>query len=190
MKIILSIVIPAYNCQETIKNLLLSINKSKFRRFKEIEAVLVDDGSKDKTIEEIKKITPKLKFSARLIILRKNQGPAVSRNLGVAKSHGRYVLFLDSDVELFPKTLGYAFKLAEENKIKAFTGIWHYRQKPKNFSPSLRPCATGDTGLLSVAAAGATIFSQPGLPALKKNFSKKSEVLPKAIKVRRLRISS
>lgn len=138
MKIILSIVIPAYNCQKTIKNLLLSINHSKFGRFKEIEAVLVNDKSKDKTIDEIKITIPKLKFSTKLIKLRKNQGPAVSRNLGVARSRGRYILFLDSDVELFPKTLSYAFKLAEEHKVKAFTGIWHYQQKTKKFFPQFK----------------------------------------------------
>ncbi|MDH7475916.1 MAG: glycosyltransferase family 2 protein [Microgenomates group bacterium] len=137
-KIILSIVVPAYNCQNSIKNLLFSINRSKFRHFGQIETIIVDDRSTDKTIEVIKKIAPQLKFPLRLIRLKKNAGPARARNLGVKKSRGNYILFLDSDVELFPKTLDFAFQLVKKHQVKAFTGLWHYRQKSQKFFPQFK----------------------------------------------------
>ncbi len=137
-KILLSIVVPTHNSQETIVNLLNSINDSKFNQFNDLEAVIVDDGSKDETIMVIKELIPQLKFTLRLNRLRRNLGPAHARNLGVKKTRGKYILFLDSDVVLLKNTLNNVFKALKEGRNKAFTGIWHYRQKTKKFFPQFK----------------------------------------------------
>ncbi len=137
-KILLSIVVPTHNSQETIANLLDSINHSKFNQFNDLEAVIIDDGSKDGTVEIIKKLIPQLKFDLHLTKLKRNLGPAHARNSGVKKTKGKYILFLDSDVVLLKNTLNNVFKALKTGKNKAFTGIWHYRQKTKKFFPQFK----------------------------------------------------
>src|SRR3989338_4107646 len=134
----LSIIIPSHNSQNTIHTPLLSLNNSEFRSFKNIEVIIVDDKSKDRTLKKIKEILSVLKYKVTVYPLRKNIGPAKARNYGVKKARGEYALFLDSDVELAKSTLRYAFQFAKEKQVKAFTGIWHYRQKSGKFFPNFK----------------------------------------------------
>lgn len=138
LKILLSIIIPTHNSQNTINDLLISIHTSSFENFKNIEVIVIDDASTDKTREVVRKLIEKLKFALYLYPLNKNVGPARARNYGVRKAHGKYVLFLDSDVVLAKSTLRYTYKIAHEAKIKAFTGIWHYDQKTNKFFPNFK----------------------------------------------------
>src|SRR3989338_8636105 len=135
---VLSIVIPTHNSQNTITSLLISIHTSEFRHFGDIEVIVVDDDSTDKTRDVVRKLIEKLKYKLILYPLSKNAGPAKARNYGVKKAVGKYILFLDSDVILAKSTLRYAFQLAKEGKIKAFTGIWHYEQKSNKFFPNFK----------------------------------------------------
>ena len=131
-------VIPTHNSQNTIHTPLLSLNNSDFRYFKNIEVIVIDDKSRDRTLKKIKEIQSVLKYKFAVYPLRKNFGPAYARNYGVRKAKGDYVLFLDSDVELAKSTLRYAYQLAKEKQVKAFTGIWHYRQKTNKFFPNFK----------------------------------------------------
>ncbi len=135
---LLSIIIPTYNSQNTIQSTLLSINNSDFKYFRNIEVVIVDDKSKDRTLKQIKQIQNVLRFKLSFYPLKRNFGPSKARNYGVKKARGEYILFLDSDVELAKSTLRYAFEFAKEKQIKAFTGIWHYRQKTNKFFPNFK----------------------------------------------------
>jgi glycosyltransferase involved in cell wall biosynthesis len=137
-KPLLSIVIPTHNSKKTIYDLLSSISISNFRHFKEIEVLIIDDCSKDQTVTIVKNIIPYLKFKLVLKHLNKNVGPARARNQGVKKAVGKYILFLDSDVILAKNTLNCAFQFAKIGKIRAFTGIWHYRQYTKKFFPQFK----------------------------------------------------
>ncbi|MBI2641935.1 glycosyltransferase family 2 protein [Candidatus Roizmanbacteria bacterium] len=138
MQKVLSIVIPTHDSQNTITDLLISIHTSDFSHFENIEVVVVDDASKDKTREVVRKLIAKLKYSLSLSPIRKNVGPARARNYGVKKAKGKYILFLDSDVLLAKSTLRYAYQMAKEAKVKAFTGIWHYEQKTNKFFPNFK----------------------------------------------------
>ena len=137
-RLLLSIIIPTHNSQNVIHTPLLSINNSQFRHFKNIEVIIIDDKSEDRTLKKIKELQPVLKYRLTVYPLRKNLGPAKARNYGVKKAKGNYVLFLDSDVELAKSTLRYAFQFAKEKQVKAFTGIWHYRQKTSKFFPNFK----------------------------------------------------
>lgn len=138
MQKVLSIIIPTHNSQNTITGLLISLHASEFRHFEDIEVIVVDDASKDKTRTTVRKLQEKLKYKLILFPMRKNVGPAKARNYGVKKAKGTYVLFLDSDVELAKSTLRYAFQFAKEKQVKAFTGIWHFRQKTNAFFPNFK----------------------------------------------------
>ena len=137
-KINLSIIIPTHNSRNTIAPLLLSINNSLTVNFKDMEAIVVDDESKDNTIEIIENIREVLQFKLKLIKVKKNIGPAKARNLGGQKAQGKYLLFLDGDVELKKETLSNVFSLISKNNVRAFTGIWDYHQKTTNFFPQFK----------------------------------------------------
>jgi len=91
-----SVVIPVYNAEATIKATLESVFASCLRA---CEVVVVDDASTDGTLSICKA------FSVKIISLKKNSGPAVSRNVGVSQSRGEVLIFLDSDVTFAPDLL-------------------------------------------------------------------------------------
>ena len=87
-----SIIVAAYNIEDYIERCLNSIiNQS----FKDLEIILVNDGSTDKTLEKIQKMADK---DSRIIIIDKENGGVNSaRNIGLRKAVGKYILFVDGD---------------------------------------------------------------------------------------------
>ena len=89
---LVSIVIPVYNAEKYIKRCLNSlINQS----YKNIEIVIVDDGSKDKSLDIIKEFSKedkRIKF-----ISKENEGPSKARNCGLDNIVGDYIAFIDAD---------------------------------------------------------------------------------------------
>ena len=86
----ISVIIPNYNNENIIKKCIESIYFQKNNG----EIIVVDDCSEDKSINTIKRNFPKVK----VICNKKNKGAAYCRNLGVLKSSGDYIAFVDSDV--------------------------------------------------------------------------------------------
>ena len=86
----ISIIIPAYNAEKYIEKCLDSLIK---QTKKEIEIVIINDGSKDKTEEIIKSYTDsRIKYYKNT-----NHGIGYTRNYGIEKAKGKYIMFLDSD---------------------------------------------------------------------------------------------
>lgn len=84
-----SVIIPAYNAQETIKALLDVLLDQDLSK-NEFEIIVVDDGSTDKTGFRVKKY-PVVYFK------QKNKGAGAARNLGAKKAKGEILVFVDSD---------------------------------------------------------------------------------------------
>lgn len=84
-----SIVIPAYNARDYIAACLRSIEK---QTYKNVEVIVVDDGSTDGTSDLIKQ-----SFSQVRLFRTGNKGPAAARNLGIAQVTGEFVAFIDTD---------------------------------------------------------------------------------------------
>src|SRR3989338_2207170 len=140
--IFLTIVIPAYNSRGTIVALLKSIFASKSVDFSRIEIIIVDDHSVDATVDEIalyfkrKKTAPAV---FRIIKLKKNVGPASARNTGVKFARGKVVLFLDSDVELYPHSLSELISnFSRDKDMFALTGVWSKNQRSRRFFPKFK----------------------------------------------------
>ena len=88
----ISIVVPVYNAERYIAKCIDSLLN---QTYKNIEIILVNDGSNDSS-EEI--IETYIKKNANIIyISQKNSGPSVSRNTGILKATGDYIMFIDSD---------------------------------------------------------------------------------------------
>lgn len=93
MKYDISVIIPVYNREKLIKNVLNSVLKQTIAD--KIEIICVDDGSTDNTVEVIKNYQKK--HENIFLYQQENSGPGVARNLGIDKANGEYIIFLDSD---------------------------------------------------------------------------------------------
>tara|TARA_B100000965_G_scaffold380193_1_gene376544 strand:- start:1204 stop:2526 length:1323 start_codon:yes stop_codon:yes gene_type:complete len=99
----LSIIIPVYNGEKFIKKCLDSIcNQIKDK--KNIELIIVDDYSKDKSVKILEKYKKLFKF-IKLIKLNKNSGTASSRDLGIKIASGKFLFFVDIDDSLVKKSI-------------------------------------------------------------------------------------
>ncbi len=87
-----TIVMPNYNSSKTILKTIGSIKEQSFQDF---ELIIVDDHSKDNSIIKISHTFKNSKI--KIIKLNKNGGPAKARNIGIKKSRGKYIAFVDSD---------------------------------------------------------------------------------------------
>ena len=88
----ISFIVPVYNSAKTIRNTLQTILSQKSNI--NFEIVVVDDGSKDNIDEVMEKykLEPKIKYYKK-----ENSGVASTRNFGVEKAKGEYIIFVDSD---------------------------------------------------------------------------------------------
>ncbi len=93
MNKLISIIIPIYNEQETIAKCLKSL---KNQTYKDIEIVLVDDGSTDNTLKKISDLKPKI--SDLKMYRQKHLGPGPARNLGAKEAKGEILVFVDADM--------------------------------------------------------------------------------------------
>ena len=86
-----SIIVPVYNSEKYLKRCLDSLVN---QTFDDIEIIVVNDGSTDRSEETIKGYMN----DKRIILINKeNGGQASARNLGLTKAHGDYIMFIDSD---------------------------------------------------------------------------------------------
>lgn len=89
---IVSVIIPAYNAAETLGKCLDSLIN---QEYKDLDIVLVDDGSKDQTAEIGKEYVKK---DRRIrYFYQKNHGVSAARNKGIQEALGKYICFVDSD---------------------------------------------------------------------------------------------
>jgi len=111
---LLSVVIPNYNNELTIKNTIDSILNS---TYKDIEIIIIDDYSTDKSVEIIKTFygtNPLVK----LYINEKNEGTFYGRNKGILMSNGYYIANVDGDDTVYPDKFTFEItELEKENHV-------------------------------------------------------------------------
>ncbi len=106
----ISIIIPSYNAEKYINKCLDSvINQTK----KELEIIVVNDGSTDHT----EKIIKEYKDNRIKYYKNSNQGIGKTRNFGILKSTGKYIMFLDSDDYLEKNACELLYEKAEKDKL-------------------------------------------------------------------------
>ena len=92
MRKLLSVIVPVYNVEKYLKQCVDSIIK---QTYKELEIILVDDGSTDSSgqmCEQYKEIDKRIK-----VVHKENGGLSDARNVGVSVATGEYIAFVDSD---------------------------------------------------------------------------------------------
>lgn len=93
MRTKLSVIVPVYNGEHHIKHCIDSIQN---QSLKDIQIIVVDDGSTDQTAQIVQQYTKKAE-NIQLIQQTENKGTGSARNLGIKYSKGEYVAFLDVD---------------------------------------------------------------------------------------------
>lgn len=86
----ISVIIPAYNAEKTIFKTIETVRQQTFSDF---ELIVINDGSKDKTLE----IVQSIKDERIKVFCYENSGLSTARNRGISKANGEYIAFLDAD---------------------------------------------------------------------------------------------
>lgn len=106
---LISIIIPVYNVAEYLCECLDSVLAQSYRN---LEIILVDDGSTDNSGDICDKYAEK--DSRITVIHRENGGPSAARNAALDMMHGQYVTFIDSDDTIHPQYI----KLLYDNSCR------------------------------------------------------------------------
>jgi glycosyltransferase involved in cell wall biosynthesis len=114
-----SVVIPTYNRADYI---LESIESVFSQTFTDYEIIIVDDGSTDDTWEILQ---PLIDNGKVLYIYQENSNKSAARNLGITKSSGKYIAFLDSDDVFLPTKLEKQVSYLDQNPEVGFVHSWY-----------------------------------------------------------------
>lgn len=128
----ISVVIPLYNKEKSIAQSLKSVLSQTYTNF---EIIVVDDGSTDKSVEEVKNIgDEKIK-----LFCKENGGPGSARNYGAQHALADWLVFLDADDELLENALSVFSEIIEKHDdidiIDANKIILTGKSKQLNYHP-------------------------------------------------------
>ena len=130
--LLLSIILPVYNSENTIQRCIESILRQKLTNF---ECIIINDGSTDNSQSIIENYAQK---DPRIILINQlNHGVSHSRNVGIQAATGQYIGFIDSDDYIEPDMF---FHLTQNaSKYNATVSICHYfrEQNKKNTIPNI-----------------------------------------------------
>lgn len=107
-----SVIIPTYNRERTIKRSLESVITQTMYPY---EIIVVDDGSTDGTVEIVEQI------DGVKLLKQNHRGAQAARNLGVLNARGDYIAFLDSDDEWVPQMLEQAVEALSKHEGRCVT---------------------------------------------------------------------
>ena len=113
----ISVIIPVYNAQDGIKRCVDSLLKQSFKNF---EIILLNDGSKDNSLNILKEY--ELKYSFVRVIDKQNEGVAVTRNKGLLLAEGDYTMFMDNDDFVDSDYLETFYQAIHEKKLDLVIG--------------------------------------------------------------------
>ena len=120
MSEIISIIIPAYNAEKYLERTLNSVTNQTYR---DLEIIVVDDGSTDNTFIIAKDFA---KIDKRVIALQKqNEGVTKARDFGISYSTGKYIGFVDADDTIEPEM----YQTLYDNIVKYNADISHCGHK-------------------------------------------------------------
>ncbi len=124
-----SIIVPVYNVEKYIEKCLNSLVK---QTMEDIEIIIVNDGSKDNSINVINKFIKRYPEKIQYLE-KKNGGLSDARNYGLPYAKGEYIAFLDSDDYVEEDMYEKMYKLAkkENSDMVECDFIWEYPNKQK-----------------------------------------------------------
>lgn len=138
-----SILIPAYNAEETIAN---TIRSAVAQTWEPKEIIVVDDGSTDRTL----KIARHFESDVVRVFSQKNQGASFARNDAFAQSKGKYIQWLDADDLLEPNKIALQMGALDSDcngrtLLSSEWGMFMYRHHRASFVPTALWCDLSPT---------------------------------------------
>ena len=100
-KPLVTVLMTAYNAEKFIKQSLDSILN---QTYKNLEIIVVDDGSTDQTLLIVKNLQ-KLDYRIKVFQMKKNSGPSLASNFGIKKAKGEFIARMDADDISFPNRI-------------------------------------------------------------------------------------
>lgn len=135
MKLV-SVVIPMYNAEKTIKQCLNSLLKQTYLNF---EIIVIDDGSQDKSPKICDDFSKK--DSRMIVVHQPNKGSVEARRQGVMRCEGEYICFCDADDTMPPNAISLMVENMESADLCIGSGVRlinRFELKPRNPSPCFR----------------------------------------------------
>jgi glycosyltransferase involved in cell wall biosynthesis len=145
----ISIIMPAFNEEKYIEKSLIAVCELDYPR-ESFEIIVVDNGSKDSTVEIAKK------YADKVLVIRDVRVGAV-RNFGVKNSKGNIIAFLDSDCIPKQNWLSDSLNYMEKNKCDVVGGIYLLRDDPTWIESAWLVNPVPTDKLTSVLVGGAII---------------------------------
>lgn len=130
---LVSVIVPTYNNAKLITKCVNSILNQNFNKF---ELILVDDCSKDNTLDILKKFKDK---RLKLLKTPKNSGSALARNIGIDNSKGKYIFFIDGDCIASQNWIKEGLRIFKKERCLGVEGKIYYVSK------NYKPTASDDT---------------------------------------------
>ena len=114
-----SIIIPVFNEEKTIGEVIETVSQVNLGNSIQKEIIIVDDGSTDRTLEEIKK---KSRLIDKILALKGNKGKGEAVKSGLKKAEGDIIIIQDADLEYFPDEYPRLIQPILENEYHAVLG--------------------------------------------------------------------
>lgn len=169
-KPLVSIIIPCYNASRFIKQTLISILS---QDIKDVEIILIDDGSTDNTRELIPKNEGKISY-----FYQSNKGVSYSRNRGLALSNGKYVIFFDADDLMSDNFLGARLNiLNNESDIGFVCGKLRFINETGQLISELRLSGYSENIIQNILFYDKTITTCPSNYLIRKSLLKKNNII-------------
>lgn len=128
-----SIIVPSYNRQDEIEELLISFTQLQFPP-DNFELIIADDGSTDQTAQVVELFRERLACTLHFYH-QQNQGPGAARNMGMQRATGDFFIFIDSDCTVHPQWLANIDRSLQAKQADAFGGPDSFRE---DFPPLLK----------------------------------------------------
>lgn len=163
---LLSVIVPMYNSSYYLDTLFESLNLT---ATKDVELIIVDDGSKDDTYEkciEYKRTTEHV-----IVIHNENHGVSYSRNCGMQKASGKYIMFVDSDDKLVDNWYDAFINSLDEAKD---SDIIVFSKHAKETCPNVKKIINSIVGI--DAELGIEYLTAPVSKAYKRSFIQEEHI--------------
>ena len=115
-----SVIIPNYNAGRYIDKCINSVLN---QTYKNIELIIIDDGSIDESLNIIKEYSNKYKNI--LVMRQQNLNASIARNRGIENASGRYLMFIDSDDILYPDAIKKMVEIIEKDESDMVIGNFY-----------------------------------------------------------------
>lgn len=142
---LLSIIIPAWNTGDTVRQIINSVVSQSFTGF---EMIIIDDGSTDDTpriLQAIEKTDERIR-----VFTKENGGPSSARNLGLDKATGKYIQFYDADDNIASDALANTISSMESLKCDLLISGWQIDlQSPKGLITNYKQIAPNEEKVTS-----------------------------------------